>query len=218
MKPAILFYSDTTQNAKIEYFIEGLSKEVTLIIVSSFNEVKRLIRKEDYSVYILLTNLDSFPSHWQMSELKAERTIMILNGLSQLNTMLLNSFLESLRTCVKRSSENPHFLQSLHYLDENYCDNELSLEKVASKAYVSKCYYSRIFQKYVGKGFKEYVIDKRIQKAKLLLQKGNSVTDVCFSIGYSDLTHFARIFKRIVGVNPSIYKSEYMNSESRLHG
>lgn len=103
MKPAILFYSDTTQNAKIEYFIEGLSKEVTLIIVSSFNEVKRLIRKEDYSVYILLTNLDSFPSHWQMSELKAERTIMILNGLSQLNTMLLNSFLESLRTCVKRS-------------------------------------------------------------------------------------------------------------------
>lgn len=89
---------------------------------------------------------------------------------------------------------------------------------MASKAYVSKCYYSRIFQKYVGKGFKEYVIDKRIQKAKLLLQKGNSVTDVCFSIGYSDLTHFARIFKRIVGVNPSIYKSEYMNSEARLHG
>ncbi|WP_214483044.1 AraC family transcriptional regulator [Bacillus sp. SM2101] len=213
MKPAILYYPCTLQDISFDEWFGDIRKNITIITISSFNDLEQLIKRENYSVYILLTNINSFPSEWQFNELKAEKTIMILTGLNRMKVMFLNSFLDSIETYVEPSNDNPFFHQSLTYLEENICNSELSLEKVASQAYVSKCHYSRMFQRYVGKGFKEYVISKRIQKAKLLLQKGDTVTDVCFSIGYNDLTHFARMFKKIVGVNPSTYRTKNMTSE-----
>jgi AraC-like DNA-binding protein len=208
VKPVILYYPTLQQDLSLYEWFGNLSQKVKLIKVTSFQDVKTVIKKGEHTVYIILTNNHSYPANWQLTQLQADTTIMILAGLNKMNTVLINSFLESLDTYIEPVPDNSFFYQSLDYLDNNICDNELSLEKVASHAYVSKCHYSRIFQQYVGKGFKEYIINKRIQKAKLLLKKGDSVTDVCFSIGYNDLTHFGRMFKKIVGINPSQYRNQ----------
>ncbi|SDN47537.1 AraC-type DNA-binding protein [Fictibacillus solisalsi] len=209
MKPVILYYPTLQKDFNFYEWVGNLSNKVKLMKVTSFQDVKSVMKMGDYTVYILLTNSQSFPANWQFTQLQADTTLMILAGFNKMNMVLLNSFLDSLDTYVEPSPDNSSFYRSLDYLDDNLCDNELSLEKVASHAYVSKCHYSRIFQQYVGKGFKEYVINKRIQKAKVLLKKGETVTDVCFSIGYNDLTHFGRMFKKIVGINPSQYRNQY---------
>jgi YesN/AraC family two-component response regulator len=100
----------------------------------------------------------------------------------------------------------PLLFKSLEYIEENLCENDLSLEGVASSVYVSRCHYSRLFKEHFGFGFKEYIMNKRIQKAKVMLQEGQPVTDVCYAVGYGDLTHFGRVFKKLVGVNPSVYR------------
>ncbi|WP_128894612.1 helix-turn-helix domain-containing protein [Longirhabdus pacifica] len=209
MNPVICCYSTHLQKENKEW-LDRLPKNLDLKFVTQLDEVLELMTNDHYSIVILITNDSSFPASWDMSKVKAEKTIMITTGMDKVNLLLLNSFLSSLETHVEPVNENPYFYQSLEYLDQHLCDNKLSLERVASQAYVSKCYYSRIFQKYVGKGFKEYIIDKRIQKAKQMLENGESVTDVCFSIGYNDLTHFARMFKKVVGVNPSTYRANHM--------
>ncbi|WP_214482994.1 helix-turn-helix transcriptional regulator [Bacillus sp. SM2101] len=216
MKPAILFYPCQHQKLSFEDWFGSLMNKVTLITVSSFRDVEKIVKRESYSIYILLTNACAFPKNWTMSHLKVEKILMILTGINGTNNILLNSFLDTLETYIEPSNSNSLFQSSLSYIEENLCEHDLSLEKVASQVYVSKYHYSRMFQKNVGIGFKEYIIRKRIQKAKLLLQKGDSVTDVCFSIGYNDLTHFARMFKKIVGINPSVYRTENLSKSMSL--
>jgi two-component system response regulator YesN len=53
----------------------------------------------------------------------------------------------------------------------------------------------------------------RIEKAKKMLCDSNYVNkEICYQIGYSDPNYFSRIFKKIVGVTPTEYRSSFMNS------
>ncbi len=97
--------------------------------------------------------------------------------------------------------------KALKFLDYNYIA-KISLDMVAKKACMSKHHFSRVFKQVIGKGYQEYLNELRIKKAKELLQRGNlSVTEVAFSVGYADLTHFERMFKSIMNITPSQYKS-----------
>ncbi len=86
-------------------------------------------------------------------------------------------------------------------------NEELSLEKVARECGFSKYYFSRIFKKYTGKTFKTYLIDLRINKAKdLLLNSELPISQICYEIGFNDLSHFNRVFKKKVGCSPSEFR------------
>ena len=91
-------------------------------------------------------------------------------------------------------------------------NEELSLEKVARECGFSKYYFSRIFKKYTGKTFKTYLIDLRINKAKdLLLNSELPISQICYEIGFNDLSHFNRIFKKKVGCSPSEFRENKRN-------
>ncbi|SEF87532.1 AraC-type DNA-binding protein [Paenibacillus sp. UNC499MF] len=183
-----------------------LSKKVKLTEFVDFNSALQLVKKARYKLIVFLTFEPVFPKAWNVNELRINSPMLALAGADKISLSSLISLIDMVAQNEEVSHDNRLFAESLAYIDENICENDLNLEKVASQIYVSRCHYSRMFQKYVGTGFKEYVMNKRIQKAKLLLQRGEPVTDVCFSVGYNDLTHFGRIFKRKVGVNPSVYR------------
>lgn len=64
--------------------------------------------------------------------------------------------------------------------------------------------FSRIFRKEQGKTFRDYLLDYRIGKAcELLRTPGVNVTDVAFTVGFNDGSHFSRMFKRLVGQTPT---------------
>ncbi|WP_370000363.1 helix-turn-helix transcriptional regulator [Paenibacillus sp. RC84] len=183
-----------------------LSKKVKLTEFVDFNSALQLVKQAHYKLIVFLTFEPSFPKTWNVNELRINSPLLALAGADKISLSSLISLIDMVAQNEEVSHDNRLFAESLAYIDENICENDLNLEKVASQIYVSRCHYSRMFQKYVGTGFKEYVMNKRIQKAKLLLKRGEPVTDVCFSVGYNDLTHFGRIFKRKVGVNPSVYR------------
>ncbi|WP_372367605.1 helix-turn-helix domain-containing protein [Candidatus Uabimicrobium sp. HlEnr_7] len=89
---------------------------------------------------------------------------------------------------------------------EKYYSEKLELEKIAATAFMSRFHYIRIFQQIYGITPRQYLRDLRILKAKELLEKGLSVTEVCYSIGYESLPTFSNTFKCATGYSPKNYQ------------
>ena len=61
-----------------------------------------------------------------------------------------------------------------------------------------------------GEGFAKYLINIRMEQAKLLLRETNlPVTEICRKVGYNDLKHFTHTFEKAAGVKPSTYRKLY---------
>ena len=92
------------------------------------------------------------------------------------------------------------------YIFEHYTENIL-LEDVAEKFHMSKSFLSKRFKTGTGFGFKEYIINLRIQNAsRLLLETDKSITDIAFECGFNDSNYFGDSFRRIKGVSPRKYR------------
>lgn len=92
------------------------------------------------------------------------------------------------------------------YIIENM-NEELELEKIASKFNLSSFYFSRTFKDIIGHNFSDYINIVRIKKAKELLKSDEvSIKEVCYLVGYSDPNYFSKVFKKYEGYSPSEYK------------
>ncbi len=109
--------------------------------------------------------------------------------------------------------DNEKYSDTIHmifgYIEQNYM-NEISLEDLAGIAGYSSCHFSRIFKKYSGTTFINFLNKRRVSAAELLLLEENaSVTDAATRVGFSSLTTFNRVFKEINGCPPSEFKKLY---------
>jgi len=57
--------------------------------------------------------------------------------------------------------------------------------------------------------FTDFVNQYRIAQSKTLLLKDLSVSEVCYEVGFESLSHFNKLFKRLTGQNPSVFKRQY---------
>lgn len=103
------------------------------------------------------------------------------------------------------------------FIDENY-SSALSLEEVAGRFYVSREYLSRCFKAEVGEGFNEYLVSRRMERAKeLICAYRLPLKEVGERVGYVDLTHFHKTFKKHFGITPGeMQRSTTIDNETRL--
>lgn len=89
---------------------------------------------------------------------------------------------------------------------------KLSVDELAEICHLSKYYYIKIFRYYTGKTPYDYLIDIRLQKAKiLLLEAGKNVEEIALESGFSDSKNFISCFKKKVGMTPLQFrKQNYM--------
>ena len=96
----------------------------------------------------------------------------------------------------------------LGYINNNYSE-DLTLETVSEKYFLSIYYFSRTFREVTGFHFTEYVNNVRIKEAKkLLLTSSQSINAISTAVGFHSSTHFGRVFKQITGCSPSAYKKK----------
>jgi AraC-like DNA-binding protein len=94
----------------------------------------------------------------------------------------------------------------------------LDVEALARDANMSAGHFSRAFKKAYGESPYSYLMTRRIERAMTLLRKGElSVTDVCFTVGFSSLGTFSTRFTELVGVPPSIYKERSADATVGIH-
>ncbi|MBO9610559.1 MAG: helix-turn-helix transcriptional regulator [Paenibacillaceae bacterium] len=104
-------------------------------------------------------------------------------------------------------------LNAIRYMDENY-SSDLKLSDVCKYAMLSQTYFSGFIKYLTGKTFTEYINDLRIKKTiELLRETDKSVTDICFEVGFNEVTHFNRMFKKIKGLSPTAYRKRETSSK-----
>lgn len=83
----------------------------------------------------------------------------------------------------------------------------LSLAECARICNLSPCEFSRRFRAEHAVSFSEYVLRVRVERAAALLAGPEcSVSEIAYSVGFNDLSYFARVFRRFVGMSASLYR------------
>lgn len=89
----------------------------------------------------------------------------------------------------------------------NEFSGDITLKALSQKLNVSHQHLSACFKKYTGLSFSEYLCDIRLRHARSLLQSTtDTVTEICYTCGYRNLSHFLRSFKRKYGETPKEYR------------
>ena len=93
---------------------------------------------------------------------------------------------------------------------QDHIDTSLTLKDLSKNIDIHPSYLSREFSKYFDNlSFGEYIRKLRIEKAiELLTNSEYSLTEIAYLTGFSDQSHFTRIFKTHTGKNPSSYRKE----------
>lgn len=98
----------------------------------------------------------------------------------------------------------------MQFIDENYM-HDLNMDTISREVCFSKFYLARLFKELTGQTIFEYVNRQRIVRAKLFLieEKATPVTEICYRVGFKQLEHFSKNFKRLVGVSPERYRKSH---------
>ena len=95
------------------------------------------------------------------------------------------------------------------YIRENYSDQMMGATSIADEFKISPSYLSRIFKADMGVGIVDYIHSVRTEAAKkLLLGTELSTNDIAVEVGFSNRWVLTRVFKKVVGVTPGVYRAQ----------
>lgn len=148
------------------------------------------------------------------------RYFMFKTHLMQLLLLVMREISEIEKTNQKSynfESYNKNYAVNriINYLNENY-ENKISLEQIAHNIYLSPVYISKIFKEETGESPINYLIKIRLEKAKdiLLNPDSGSIKSIANQVGYDDVYHFSKLFKKYYGVSPLYYKKRVMRKDA----
>lgn len=99
---------------------------------------------------------------------------------------------------------------ALEYIEENYTQ-KLTLGEVAEKTYVSQWHLSKLLNKHTGQSFSDILNHVRIEHAKELLKNpALRIGEISEQVGFLDLAHFSRVFKKQEGVSANEYRNKML--------
>lgn len=164
----------------------------------------------------VLTAFRDFDYAQQAIRLGVSRYLLKPSNMDELREAIAH-MIEALKTLPQEEGEDEDVAQSesgnfvaraaLQYIKEHYTEH-ISLGDVAESVYVSPWHLSKLINGCLGQSFFDIVNGLRIAEAKeLLMDPSLKVHEIAIKIGYSDVAHFSKNFKKAVGVSPMEYRS-----------
>lgn len=107
------------------------------------------------------------------------------------------------------SAANSYIVKNaVSYIEEHYKE-KLKLSDVADQVYVSQWHLSKLMNRYLGQNFSEILNGVRISQAKELLKDpALRIGDIADEVGFLDVAHFSRVFKKTVGISANEYRNQ----------
>lgn len=113
------------------------------------------------------------------------------------------------RSCYSNQGQIETVIGIRHYINDNF-DKELNLDVLSYIQFTSKFHLLRLFKRYYGQTPQQYLTDKRIEKAKDLLNEGTTVSGTCYDVGFESPSSFSTLFKSRVGLTPTEFQKEQL--------
>jgi AraC-like DNA-binding protein len=112
-------------------------------------------------------------------------------------------------------STTRHILTVRSWIDRHFAE-DCGVASLAKMAHLAPTYFAARFSKLVGVPPMAYVRDRRLEQARLLLERTTQpVKVVAWSVGYCNVSHFDRVFKRATGIPPATYRSKSQELSER---
>jgi AraC-like DNA-binding protein len=156
---------------------------------------------------------------------KAEIYELIISTTSSNDEQLIITFLKILSHISKAPKK---YLNNVHHnIDLNESENsrlntvlaytfqnmyqEMSIEQIAKIAFLSRSQFSHFFKLHTGKTYIQFLNELRIENACVLLRKSNeTIEQICYGVGFQNVSNFVRHFKKVKTVTPSKYRKSWM--------
>ena len=128
---------------------------------------------------------------------------------------IIRASIEALIVAVNKVEElgsanvctDARMIEIMNYVQANYID--ITLDDLAEKFYLSKPYISKYIKEKSGMTFGELVKKIRMKKAKALLKSSNmTVENIALSVGYQNVEHFNRLFKKAYNMTPMQFRNQ----------
>lgn len=128
-----------------------------------------------------------------------------LNAL--LNLLLLE--IVKLNTKAPEPAERDRISAVIGYIHQHY-QEDICLEQLAKRFYISPYYLCREFKRNTNSTIIQYLNTTRVMNAqRKFMETDKNITEVSKETGFSNITHFNRVFKSITGITPSEYRKQY---------
>ena len=102
---------------------------------------------------------------------------------------------------------------AIRYIEQNYA-HKLTLSEVAEKTYISQWHLSKLLNRHMGQNFSEILNHIRIREAQRLLKDPSlRIGDIAELVGFVDMAHFSRVFKKILGTSANEYRNKIASRE-----
>ena len=145
---------------------------------------------------------------------------LLQNGQQDTAVDVFACFLQLLSLIAKSASVRseaetlipPTVHQIKQYIDTEFAQIK-NISQIAQQLFYSREHISRLFKQYYNTDISEYLVDKKIDYAKKLLEKGNSVTFSSTMAGFHNMSSFIQSFRQRVGTTPAKYKQSYRKTK-----
>lgn len=141
-----------------------------------------------------------------------EQATRSVNGMIQ---WISHSINKSVDYVIEIEKSRTNIGKVISYIDQNI-DKELSCEDIANHVFLNPIYLTRIFKKETGLSLSEYLLQQRLKLARDLLSKTNMpVSAVAAHVGYSNFSHFSRMFRKYTGLSPVDFRRRLLETERK---
>lgn len=213
-----LYYGKNSEQTEISYKpLEGIKAEDYRL----FREDINLVEGVELPEKLALKNRDGlekilFDMIKEFEDIDAYSFLRLKADAIRLLTVILE---EAFGGGQKNKSINSYSKEKMNVVGEYIrvnCHTRITLDQLAGYSNVSKSHMMRLFKKAYGVSPIQYQLMQRIHKARqMIATSANTISEIAGYLGFSDLQHFSKVFKRITGQSPSSFRT-HSGERSRI--
>ncbi|HQM95744.1 MAG TPA: response regulator [Clostridia bacterium] len=204
----IVFALRNMNQAEVKNIIEQIMQSSKHIVANDVNQKERIAFLLSVFIIRVMYSLEISNHRFYNKENDLYNSINELISIDDMKNFILGIIKEIFQAIEESDSKQNNFLvnKGLRYIKEGVYE-DVSLVTIAERLQIHPNYLSKIFKQVTDESFTEHVIRFKMNEAKKLLKTTNAkVYEISDKLGYKDVAHFTKLFKKHFGISPTEYR------------
>jgi len=204
-KQAIIKFEDLLRNSQLTEAGQWLDTTINELLLHTPAQIES-IRKRLFRWYVAMTRIYS-ETMWEFENDQLWASMFVSGELYMIRKFMVQRLAFVQQALEETGLSDKRVIRDIIQFIHDHYNNDLSVSMVASHVHLAPTYMCILFKKEQGVSINDYITQYRIKQAKLLLRDRRlKLYEVSSRIGYQDANYFAKVFRKVTGLNPSQYR------------